>query len=156
MSDVTADHQNPSGPLSALGFTFDAESSSLTLAERVFFEWLGIRSLVLSLPDLPDAVKGASDRPVERFQRRRSYLADAHLHISQEHLDRYLMHRTLALAAAGIQDLSARCHSGYVSLAARVTEGSWFSVSASFGARRSAPAMTRRMVVMRSASTLRR
>lgn len=122
MSDVTAD-KTRSGPLAKLGFAFDAESSSLVLRERVFFDWLAVHRLALSLPELPASARAHDAGAVERFQQRRSYLRDAVLRVTQERLDHYLHQRSGALRATGIHNMSARCYSGYVTLAGRVTEG---------------------------------
>ena len=122
VTDTSRDHRTDDQErFSALGFTLDPANAALVLTDELFFDWLSVGRLSLDLSAL--AIDPAEDGPPERFQRRRTRLEDFDLRLSQDHIERYIEGSRERLAAAGIEDLTATCQNGYLSVAARVTDG---------------------------------
>lgn len=110
-----------------LGFVFDPapEVHALILSDRVLFDWLNIEHLELEVPRVPDAsgTENGADLPLERFQRRRTHVRAASLRIAPAGLHAYVNALQPRLHEAGLADMKVHCRDGFLSLAARVTEG---------------------------------
>ncbi|MCG8422255.1 MAG: hypothetical protein MJE77_30405 [Proteobacteria bacterium] len=110
-----------------LGFSLGIGHSavSLVLAEQTLFHWLQVDRLELEIPgaDSTNFLSSAEVVPEpEEFQRRRTRVRTARLHVDQSGVERYISDQLSGLERLKVSNLDIQLADGYVSIAAQVYE----------------------------------
>ncbi|MBT8495525.1 MAG: hypothetical protein KJO07_20925, partial [Deltaproteobacteria bacterium] len=106
-----------------LGFSFRLanDTGRLTIEDGQFFDWLDIDRLELEVPGLEPPVDLAAGP--ERFQSRRTRVANAALSIGQRQLDRLVATLAPRLVAVGADRVALRPAADHLSVSARFRDG---------------------------------